>query len=84
MISQMRTRPDFKKKKWNLNYRQNNIPINLHDNKYQSHEHCTFFIRSEFQYGISFFHQTNIFDVFQQQMFDQSPCGDYLNPSTVP
>ena len=34
------------------------------------------------QYGISFFHQTYIFDIFWQQMFDQSPRGDYLNSST--
>ena len=37
----------FKKYYFNLNYRQNTLPINLDGNKYQSGERCTYFIRSE-------------------------------------
>ena len=45
MISQMRNRHGLKKNY--LNSRQNTLPINLDDNKYQSRECCTFFIRCE-------------------------------------
>ena len=33
-------------------------------------------IQNRLVWNLIFFHQTYIFDIFQQQMFDQSPRGD--------
>ena len=45
----MRNRWDLKKK-MNLNYRQNMLPINLDNNKYWTHECCRAYIRSELKF----------------------------------
>ena len=40
--------------------------------------------RLEASMKFPFFHQMYMFDIFQLQMFDQSPRHDYLNSSTFP